>query len=165
MVFKWVLTLIKWWFCILIKIKGPKLKGWWWFLYPIQGFSTISNKFSPTGYPSEVIAWLIKVINFTSCVHHSPSFFHTFLNHLHPFPPCPIRQKAKKTKRNSRPLKPGKTKLLCFPGQQVSMGSPCVLARPYHFSPWPFLSLSFPWCEVWFGIPLPSTFTSNRVLS
>ena len=98
---------------------------------------------------------IIKVISFTNCIPHSPSIFHTILHHLHPFPSSPIRQKAKKTKPNSRTFKPGKKGPLGFPGQQFGTGSPCCLARPCHFSPWPILSLSFPWCAVWVVIPFP----------
>ena len=161
--FKWVLTLTKWWFCILIKIKVPKLKGWWWFLYPIQwwflypiqGFSFISSEFNPHSWLVKLFAWLFKVITFTNCIHHFPSLFHSFYYHPHPFPSCPLHQKARKPTRNQELSSRAKLGIFTFRGSKLAWGTRAP--RHDHAT----LSRGQSWVLVFFGVRLVCVLTSH----
>ena len=100
----------------------------------------------------KLFAWLFKVITSTNCVLHFPSLFHSFYYHLHPFPPCPLHQKARKPTGIEELSNRAKLGTSSLRGSKV--------ARPCHFEPWTFLSFSLFWCEVGLGFRFPLIFTS-----
>ena len=103
----------------------------------------------------KLFAWLFKVITFTNCILHFPSLLHSFYYHPHPFPPCPLHQKARKPTRIEELSNRAKLGIPTFRGSKLA---PCTRAHKHGRAT---LSRDNSWVLVFFGVRLVWVFTSH----
>ena len=68
----------------------------------------------------KILAWIFKVISFTWCNFHFPSFIHSIYLHLHPLPLFSLHQKAWKPTRIQGPTNRTKLGFSSFQGSKLS---------------------------------------------